>query len=361
MQAIFNRKESAIRSQPFTIDKIVELNEAQYKYFCDSPLDTYGFIDSFKDKSHFDENGVAKCILVLEEGKDDGILLVAEGYEYARYTSYLPCARQIAMLGQYPSLGKYAQKMATLADRYTAVALENQVNGETQFKESSVLENIDIDEEVGEPFNKHLFIEMMNERPEIQNLSWHYGGYTATIAEDYLHTEPLRELTQEDVDIMCAKHTLWLHDASGGEQADFSRCLLKDIKLTSRNLSSATFDGAVLSDVQMSDCELCFTSFKGAQFDNCNMSNCFVEESTFRNAVIHESNISQSIFTHCNFAWSKVLDTNAIGAKFTRSCMEGMDQTGSQGIDLRDESLNYIEDNWIGDDQDNNIRMEETQ
>ena len=48
-------------------------------------------------------------------------------------------------------------------------------------------------------------------------------GCTVTISEPYLRQEDeenLRRLNSEEVEIICAKHILWLHDA-GGEQADF--------------------------------------------------------------------------------------------------------------------------------------------
>ena len=35
------------------------------------------------------------CMLVLGEGVDDGILVDPQGYDYARYTAYIPMARQL--------------------------------------------------------------------------------------------------------------------------------------------------------------------------------------------------------------------------------------------------------------------------
>ena len=34
-------------------------------------------------------------MLVLGEGVDDGILVDPQGYDYARYTAYIPMARQL--------------------------------------------------------------------------------------------------------------------------------------------------------------------------------------------------------------------------------------------------------------------------
>lgn len=38
-------------------------------------------------------NGIYHCLLVLGENQPDGVLIEAEGYDYARYSSYFPSAR----------------------------------------------------------------------------------------------------------------------------------------------------------------------------------------------------------------------------------------------------------------------------
>ena len=44
------------------------------------------------------------------------------------------------------------------------------------------------------------------------------------MAKEYVRDEyPFRNITQEEADLLCAKHVLWLH-GQGGEQANF--CLL---------------------------------------------------------------------------------------------------------------------------------------
>ncbi len=360
MRAIFSNKASNIRSEPFTILRVAELTASQFEYFCRNPLDTYGFIDDFKDDSFFDESGVARCILVLEEGKDDGILLVAEGYEYARYTSYLPCARQIAMLQKYPSLGRYAQNIANVVDHYASLAVDTQTDGECPIKESSVANRFD---ELDEAVNMRLFLDMMEDRPEIKDIrSSHMGWYTATISEDYIKQKPpLREISQDEADIMCAKHTLWSLGVDGGVQADFSNCLLKDISLSNRRLNNAIFDGASIEDVSMHNTELCYSSFVGTHILDSDMSDASAEECNFRNATIRDSYIADAFFTHSNFAWVKFIDTNACDANFTNCCLEGVDPSGTHGIDMADESLSYNEEHWLQEAQNDNIRMEETQ
>ena len=94
-----------------------------------------------------------------------------------------------------------------------------------------------------------------------------------TVASDYAVYENntnYHVLNQEQVNVICALHTLWLHGV-GGEQADFSDCLLKGINLSSRNLNRAVFAGAKLVDCLMYDAKLNTSIFDGAKIQNCQL------------------------------------------------------------------------------------------
>lgn len=94
LQAIFERKATDYSVWDCVIDKIVELPEAEYKYFKSAPLRDMTFIAENTGVMHKDENGMAHCLLVLGEGCSDGVLIEAEGYHYARYSSFMPGARE---------------------------------------------------------------------------------------------------------------------------------------------------------------------------------------------------------------------------------------------------------------------------
>lgn len=94
MQAIFTRKAEDFPVWDCVIEKIVELPEAEYKYFKTAPLRDMPFISENTDLMHRDKNGVFHCLLVLGEKSSDGILIESEGYSYARYSSFMPGARE---------------------------------------------------------------------------------------------------------------------------------------------------------------------------------------------------------------------------------------------------------------------------
>jgi hypothetical protein len=94
LQAVFTRKAGDYPTSDCVIEKIVELPENEYKYFKASPLRDMSFIAENTDLMYKDENGVFHCLLVLGEGASDGVLIEAEGYTYARYSSFMPGARE---------------------------------------------------------------------------------------------------------------------------------------------------------------------------------------------------------------------------------------------------------------------------
>ena len=94
LKAILERKVSDYPTSDCVIEKIVELPQNEYKYFKLAPLRDMSFIAENIDLMLRDPNGIYHCLLVLGEGCSDGVLIEAEGYNYARYSSFMPGARE---------------------------------------------------------------------------------------------------------------------------------------------------------------------------------------------------------------------------------------------------------------------------
>ena len=120
---------------------------------------------------------------------------------------------------------------------------------------------------------------------------------------------------------MCAKHVLWLHDA-GGEQADFSKCLLKDLDLSGKNLINAVFDGAKFINTNLRKASLCFSLFNETKFQNCNCIDIVAEESEFKNAECVACNFDGGIFTHSDFTGAKFYDCTIKNGSLQNCCLE---------------------------------------
>ncbi len=337
MKAKFNRKENAIEGNPFNIIDVVELSEQDYAHFSQNLLDDYEFLKRYAMESRVDENGVAQCILVLGTGQDDGVLVNTEGYSCARYTSFLPCARQIALMQKHPSLNSFVKDSGELAEYYAKLAVDAQRNGH------AYLNYYNIKATYGdELFSEKLFIDTMEERPEIASVDFAVDGYEIEIAKDYVTpgTE-LNELDEQDIKVMCAKHVLYQNDA-GEEKADFSNCLLNGIDLANIELDGANFDNAVLVNVDMKNCSLCGANFNGAKLYNCNMVNIVAEESEFKNAKIVYSDMSKSLFTHSNFTGAQLIGCDVMGVDMSQSCIEN---TRFDDTDRTDMTLKNVVDN----------------
>lgn len=118
LQAILERKASDYPASDCVIEKIVELPEAEYKYFKSAPIRDMSFIAENTNRMYRDENGVFHCLLVMGEGSSDGVLIEAEGYNYARYSSFMPGAREFV-----------TARLNQLADQIIKESTQNTSNG----------------------------------------------------------------------------------------------------------------------------------------------------------------------------------------------------------------------------------------
>lgn len=350
----FRRKDSEIETSPCVVEKTVELPAEQFNHFSKNLLNDYDFILENIDQMYQDNNGVNHCLLVLCEERDDGIIVESEGSSYARYSAYLPCARKLIQQEQYPSLTAYADEMRWLADKYVQKALNGQLD--CQYR-------IDFDEVRNlcrhNGFNEELFIDMLSDRDEIDDVDFLDDGCTVTISDPYLrqgNEENLRRLNSEEVEIICAKHILWLHDA-GGEQADFSNCLIKDMNLSGKNLINAVFNGTKFVNTDLSKAEFCFALFNSTRFQNCNLSDVIAEESEFKYSEYVACAFDRAIFTHSNFTGAKFYDCTMKNGSLQNCCIDktefGDMNLGS--VDMR--NCGYDEQEWTVEQLGENISM----
>lgn len=92
----WNHKETEIETEPCVIEDVVELSERDYAKFYQNLMADYDFIREHRDNYSSDETQTEnRVLLILGENQNDGILVDTAGSSYARYTSYLPCARDI--------------------------------------------------------------------------------------------------------------------------------------------------------------------------------------------------------------------------------------------------------------------------
>ena len=141
----------------------------------------------------------------------------------------------------------------------------------------------------------------------------HLGDSIHFTVPDFTPMPNPRSISQEEADVMCARHVLWLYD-QGGEQADFSNCSLENLDLSRRRLNSALFQNARLHNVSLAGSELCFADFQEAFLWDCDGRDCVAEEANFRGAHIAGCCFDRAFLTHGDFSLAQVHNTGLEGA-----------------------------------------------
>lgn len=361
--AIFQRKEPRLEPQPCEIEKVISLTDDEFDRFEQNLLENYDFIqESAEDMGIRD--GVAHCLLVMGENNNDGILVNSEGSGYARYAAWFPGARQF-LIGQSqsretiqaapisspdgappsPALLAYGKKMERILDKALAEALEHHDQAAYAFPKDAAHNTY------GGSIDPDLFAAMLKERWEVSHVQTVGEKIHITLTPESItayQRSKLRVLTQEDVDIMCAKHTLWVYGV-GGEQADFSNCLLSNLDLRHRPLNGANFTGALLERTNLSSAGVCFCLFRDAKFVDCQMVGISAEESDFRGASFSGCCVRMGHMTHSNFTGAQFQDTDLWMADLQRSCVEhaALPEEETEGVNLKGASDD--EESWSND------------
>lgn len=350
----FRRKDTEIETSPCIVERTVELPSELFKHFSENLLNDYDFILENIDSMYQDKNGVSHCLLVLGEGRNDGILVESEGSAYASYSAFVPNARSLVNYELYPSLKTFTDEMCRTVDKFTKKAVNGQIDCQYGIDLNEIRRQF---RHIG--FSEELFTAIISDCPEIKSAETVDGYCTVTISEPYLRQEDeqsLRLLSSDEIEVMCAKHVLWLHDA-GGEQADFSNCLIKDMNLSGKNLINAVFDGAKFVNTNLCKAELCFALFNGAMFRNCDLSYVIAEESEFNNSECVACSFDNAILTHSDLKDAKFYDCTMKNGGLRYCCIDKT-MFGDMNLDSADmRNCSCDEREWMADGDSSVLSM----
>lgn len=366
-RAIFRRKEVCFEPSECEIEKVIHLSDSDFARFQQTLLDNYDFLHENADLMRV-ENGVTHCLLVVGETLEDGILVNSEGSDYARYAAFFPNAKSYlltqgqtqqvvqaeapavaapAVAGISPTLLAYGEKMGKIIDKAILEALECH-DGSTYML--SLTEIRDANKFV--LFDEEMFMDMLRERPEIAEIEGgDLGDILITLDPDTViqyDLSKMRVLTQQDVEIMYAKHILFNY-GEGGEKADFSGCRLTDLDLRHMQLNGADFTGALLENVNLNDAGLCFSVFRDAKLVGCNLTSVVAEEADFCGATFTECKMRNGIFTHSNFAHTNFQDSDLWMSSFASCCIDGSNLMDHDTVGIDVTNVNSDEESWVND------------
>ena len=94
IQAEVKCKQTGCEAAPCAVDKVIELPSPRFQQFSRALLTDYDFIA--ENKNAIRHNGDARhCLLILDAEGTDGFLVDPQGYNYARYSAFVPNARSL--------------------------------------------------------------------------------------------------------------------------------------------------------------------------------------------------------------------------------------------------------------------------
>ena len=169
MNAVFVRKESDFEPQPCVIEKIIRLSDFEYDRFAANMLAAQDFIeDNAEFMQGHDSEGRVRCLLVVCDGRRDGILVDSDGGDYARRSAFVPNAEDFLNAQQYPALADLNRKLTLAVDYIASVAGTGSPDGRgfVKLQDSGLTFGIDF---TANPGLRDILLGMLGERPEIRS------------------------------------------------------------------------------------------------------------------------------------------------------------------------------------------------
>lgn len=315
------------------IDKIVEIDLKEFSELMGNMYGDYDFISDNQEHMYVDDKDYRHAILVKPKDYKGGLVIMDSDSE--RQVGYIQDAAHLQVMEMYPSLHLHQREMVSLVDKAVERSLAGQTEGSYYFKLYDYGGQCR-----GGNFNDGLFADMLLDRPEIAGVDYDIEDdmVCIDIREEFRTVENndnLREITKDEFDIICAKHTLWFHEA-GGEQADFSNCLLKGLSLYRKELPNAIFNGAKIVDCDFSYSTMLCSEFKNAVFYNVQMVDTDVKSSDFSGAVFKRCEQPRMDASDCNFTDASFYDCNMYDAEFEGSCIQSITRENCADESVRD-------------------------
>ncbi len=152
--------------QPAKIVKKVCQPAGEFEQFLKNPLENLPCISENVDLMREDDQEVFQCLLVTGEGRRDGVLVQSEGYDYARYASYVPDAPAL----EHESLSEFGVRLSWLVERIIQEGAEKAADGNGIFYYDKIeeLSGLSLSEN---PELANLLADMLLDRPEMSQVN----------------------------------------------------------------------------------------------------------------------------------------------------------------------------------------------
>lgn len=125
------------------VEKVIEVSDTEFKTFIENPMKRNYYLPQYKDlMGYYDDTYHGVLFVNMENG--DGLLVNSEGYDYARYSQYIPNARGIIQSHeQTQSIGYLIARIENCIDSRFE---QNANEGKFGIPLADLMEEIDADE-----------------------------------------------------------------------------------------------------------------------------------------------------------------------------------------------------------------------
>ena len=95
LNMLFVRRAEDFTPSPCVIEQVIPLPQEEFFQLRNRPLEQHPLMEQYYDAMLSEDDGTRHGILVYDEVQGDGLLISADGADYARYAQYVPCAREL--------------------------------------------------------------------------------------------------------------------------------------------------------------------------------------------------------------------------------------------------------------------------
>lgn len=164
------RKESEFRTKSCVVEKAVAVSHNEFENLKRHPLHDNKLISENVDIMYCDSDDNYHCLLIYDEEKGDGLLIESEGAAYARYSQYIPMAKELVEMNQNPVilLTNSEKKLHELLHEMTDRIAEFSHSGYSEFSLDDVLEDLGGNFDDVKKMLVEATAEILNERNDIR-------------------------------------------------------------------------------------------------------------------------------------------------------------------------------------------------
>ena len=166
------RKESEFRTKACVVEKAIAVSHGEFGYLKNHPLRDNDLIAENAEMMYCDSDDIYHCLLIYDEENGDGLIIESEGMSYARYSQYIPRAKELVEKHKAPEISltngeiKLHKLLNEISDRIEKLSH----SGHSEFSLDDVLEDLGCDFDEVKKMLVGSAAEILNERNDIKSV-----------------------------------------------------------------------------------------------------------------------------------------------------------------------------------------------